>query len=76
MSSTERFTNLPSNSLARYSLGESLLQNLLGEKAVRSHLTVAPDTLVSNVVRLLSMQEGACVIVQHRSRCNNAKVVY
>ncbi len=53
MSSTQRFTNLASLQLlsARYSLGKSLFE---------SHLTVTPDTLVSDVVRLLSMQECAC----------------
>lgn len=59
MSSTERFTNLPIDFLAPYSLEESKKQNLLENKEVRSHLTVAPDTLVSDVVRLLSMEECA-----------------
>lgn len=62
MSTTHSFRNLPLQLLAtRYSLGESLFE---------SHLTVTPDILAIDVVRLLSMHEyGYC----HLSMSNSVR---
>ena len=68
MSTTQSFTNLPSLQFLteQYSLGESLFE---------SHLTVTPDILAIDVVRLLSMHEyGYCHIsmsnsVRQRQNC-------
>jgi PAS domain S-box-containing protein len=62
MSTTQSFTDLPLQLLATgYSLGESLFE---------SHLTVTPDILAIDVVRLLSMHEyGYC----HLSMSNSVR---
>jgi PAS domain S-box-containing protein len=63
MSTTQSFTNLPSLQFLteQYSLGESLFE---------SHLTVTPNILAIDVVRLLSMHEyGYC----HQSKSNSVR---